>query len=135
MRPTKLTPEVQESIVRAIEAGGTLEAACAYSGISYQTFRNWMIEGETARKGTRLFEFFEAVTRANANILIKMSNVIAKAASEDKDWRAALEFLKRRDRAHWGDAVALTGAEGGAVQVEIGLKKVDYRNSVAETEE
>lgn len=45
-RPGKLTPEVQEKILEAIRDGNYYEAACAYAGITYRTFRYWMERGE-----------------------------------------------------------------------------------------
>jgi uncharacterized Fe-S cluster-containing radical SAM superfamily protein len=61
-RPSKLTPEVQEKICNAIRAGNYYEAACAYAGIDYSTFRRWMIKGEKAKKG-KYHEFCEAVKK------------------------------------------------------------------------
>ena len=50
-RPSKLTSEVKARLVQAIEAGNYYEAACGYAGITYTTFRNWMIKGENAKSG------------------------------------------------------------------------------------
>ena len=38
-RPSKLTPEVTKRLTEAIRAGNYYEAACAYAGIHYSTFR------------------------------------------------------------------------------------------------
>ena len=70
-RPSKLTPEVQERICQAIRAGNYYEAACAYAGIHYSTFRKWMQKGETAKSG-KFREFFEAVTRVEYEAKVRM---------------------------------------------------------------
>ena len=70
-RPSKLTPEVQERICQAIRAGNYYEAACAYAGIGYSTFRVWMIKGEKAKSG-KYREFLEAVTRAEHEAEVRM---------------------------------------------------------------
>lgn len=102
-RPTKLTPELQQAIVSALEIGATRTDAVASVGIDYHTFLNWLEQGQKERSGI-FFQFFQAVTRAEASARIRFTSTIARAAA-DGDWRAALEYLKRRDRANWGDAV------------------------------
>jgi hypothetical protein len=62
---------------------------------------------------------------------LKYLSTIAKAA-KDGDWRAALEYLKRRDRANWGDNVDVTS--GNEKLTDIGLKLIDYRTGIAEIE-
>ena len=70
-RPTKLTPERQQQIVSTISAGNHLVTAAGSAGISYYTFRLWMVRGENAiktgsrRKSDRPFiEFFKACQQA-----------------------------------------------------------------------
>ena len=52
-------------------------------------------------------EFFCACSKAEAIARLNYTNTIARAAS-DGDWRAAMEYLKRRDPENWGDRSALT---------------------------
>jgi transposase len=104
-RPSKLTPEVQAEIVRRVLVGAPYETACQAVGIDYFTFRRWMQAGEKARTG-KYREFCEAVKRAESTCKANMAAVIARAAN-DGDWRAAEAYLKRRDRANWGDQVAV----------------------------
>ena len=47
-RPTKLTAEVEGRLVNAISVGATYKDACAYAGISYQTFLNWKKRAQRA---------------------------------------------------------------------------------------
>lgn len=114
-RRTELTPAVQELICRAIESGSTKNDAAQFAGIGYSTFFSWVSKGEKAKSGIYK-EFVEALARSEAKCRVMMVNTIAKAAN-DGDWRAALEYLKRRDRANWGDQVAVTGADGGPLLI------------------
>ena len=98
-RPSKLTPEVQERICQAIRAGNYYEAACAYAGIHYSTFRKWMIKGEKAKSG-KYREFFEAVTRAEHEAEVRMVAQWQKHMPED--YRAIRDFLERRYPERWG---------------------------------
>lgn len=104
-RPTKLTPETHESIVRDIGNGVTFVDAAGAAGIDRSTFENWMKRGEEATetgKDKIYFYFFRACQAAKAAARKKFTLVISKAASEG-DWRAALEYLKRHDPENWGD--------------------------------
>jgi hypothetical protein len=105
-RPTKLTPETSQAILDALAIGATYKDAAEAAGVAYDTFNNWMQMGESAKSG-QFFEFFQSVRQAQADARLKYLSTIAKAA-KDGDWRAALEYLKRRDRANWGDNLDLT---------------------------
>jgi hypothetical protein len=71
-----------------------------------------MKKGSGAKSG-KFFEFFGAVRLTEATARVNYLNAIAKAANNG-DWRAALEYLKRRDKATWGDTFEVTSF---AVQV------------------
>lgn len=124
-RPTKLTPETHAAIEKALKIGSTRKDAAGAAGIVYTTFLDWMQAGETAKSGA-LYEFYNACTKAEHTARLNYLNTIAKAA-QDGDWRAALEYLKRRDPDNWGDkqAVALTGADGGPVVIDVRIVKDD----------
>src|SRR5262245_61615377 len=92
-RPTKLTTDVQQRVVSAVRAGNYLDQAAAYAGITYQTFRNWMLRGERSHSGPFL-EFFEAVKRAEVEAEVSAVTTLRQAGLQD--WRANLAFLERR---------------------------------------
>lgn len=98
-RPTKLTPEVQEKICNAIRAGNYYEAACAYAGIGYSTFRTWMIKGEKARSG-KYREFVEAIKKAEYEAEVRLVAQWQKHMPEN--WQAIATFLERRYPERWG---------------------------------
>lgn len=105
-RPTKLTPEIHETVVKNIRMGVTLVDAAGAVGVDYQTLSNWLKRGEGEGTGP-YFRFFVACEQAKAEALQLMTRVITKAAAVEGDWKAALEYLKRRDPRNWGDRVSI----------------------------
>ena len=105
-RPSKLTPETQSTIVDAILHGATYKDAAEAAGVSYASFNAWMDEGRNAKSG-KFLKFLEAVEIANAKCAVNFTRVIQSAAAKG-DAKFALEWLKRRRRADWGDNIDLT---------------------------
>jgi len=106
-RPSKLTPDVRKKIEKAIAGGNYYEAACAYAGIDYQTFRNWMKMGEALASGEKkktrtnkkYLEFFEVVQAAEARAEIR---VVSQWQQQiPYSWQAARDFLARRFPERW----------------------------------
>ena len=96
-----MTPEVQKRICDAIRAGNYYQAACAYAGIGYSTFRRWMTMGEEAKRG-KYREFWEAVTRAELEAEARL--VAQWQQHMPNDYRAIRDFLERRFPERWGKA-------------------------------
>jgi len=95
-RPTKLTAEVQEEILRGIRAGAYPEVAAQRVGVSRTAFYEWMQRGRQARKageGGLYADFADAVEEAKGHAETKAVAVVLKAA--DKSWRAAAWWLER----------------------------------------
>ena len=105
-RPTKLTPEVHAAIVEMILHGSTKKDAAEAAGVHYDTFNEWMKKGEEAKKGM-YSEFSEAIKRAEAQCSVNYDRVIQTAAAKG-DWKAALEWKRRRRREDWGDNIDIT---------------------------
>lgn len=96
-RPTKRTPEVEELLLTAIANGQSVVDACANAGIGERTFYDW-VEG--------IPQFSQAVTQAQGQLIAKATARLAKELENGMgDWRAAIEVLKRRRPAEWGDRV------------------------------
>lgn len=109
-RPSKLTPDTVEKFKRCLELGMNYQQSCTYSGISYQTFLNWMAKGETAKSG-EYFEFFGTVKRAEVAGLMHDLDVIEKASNKG-NWTASAWRLERRYPKQFGRQAAdlnLTG--------------------------
>lgn len=122
-RPTKLTPETQEAVCNLLKIGATRRDAALAAGVSEPVLYLWLQRGRSdreARRRTRFVEFLEAVERAEAEARLRFTATIARAA-QDGDWRAALEYLKRRDREHWGDSVDVSSG-GQPIQFVVRLR-------------
>ena len=119
-RPSKLTPEVQEKICQAIRAGNYYEAACAYGGIAYSTFREWMVRGEKDKSG-KYREFLEAIKRAEYEAEARLVAMWQKHMPDN--WQAIATFLERRYPERWGRKRLDIEHSG-----EIGIKIVDDIN-------
>lgn len=78
-RTSKLTPDMQSAIVKAIRGGLTYEQSAMMSGISAATFYNWKAKGDKATSGI-YFEFMEALKRANVEARAINLQGINKAA-------------------------------------------------------
>jgi hypothetical protein len=97
-RPTKRTPETEAKILNALRVGASRKDAADAAGVDYSNFLRW----------TEQFrEFREAVTRAEGEVAARMTARLYQEATKDGgDWKASLEWLKRRRRDDWGDSVS-----------------------------
>lgn len=109
-RPSKLTPEVHERIVRSMRAGNYFETACRAAGISPATGYLWKAWGEgrevKGRPKPRVLRpyvaFVDAVTRAEAHAEEQAAANWLKHARKAEDWRGEAEYLQRRHPDRWG---------------------------------
>ena len=115
-RPTKLHPEIKDALYESISNGAVFRDAAEGAGVSYQTFLNWMDKGEKSRSGI-FRDFFDSMRKAEAVARLRFTSTIAQAAAKG-DWKAAMEFLKRRDRDNWGDNVDVTSG-GNAITFRV----------------
>lgn len=112
-RPTKLTPELQEELVHVIRAGNYVETACAFVGITKETFYAWLRraakERERLTKNPRArlrkseviyVEFSDAIKKAQGHSEIRDVMLIGKAA--ENQWQAAAWRLERKFPDRWG---------------------------------
>ncbi len=98
-RPTKLTQDFMQRFIANLLRGGSLQAVCGASGISYQTYRNWQKEFQDGTDDNELLEFFEMVTRAESEL--ELAAVQKWQGWFDTDWRAIATFLERRYPQNW----------------------------------
>lgn len=112
-RPTKLTAELQEEMVSIIRGGNYVETACAFVGITKETFYQWLRraakERERLSKNPRFrmkeseaiyVEFSDAIKKAQSQAEIRDVLIIGKAA--EHTWQAAAWRLERKFPAKWG---------------------------------
>jgi len=113
-RRTDLTPAVQKRIVDAIKGGNYYEAAAAAGGVDYATFRRWMVRGEDEDDG--LYRAFrDAVIEAEAEAEVDIVKQWRSAIPQD--WKAARDFLARRQPKRWGprERHEHSGPDGGPI--------------------
>lgn len=98
-RETKLTPEVQASIVRYLRAGNYCDTAAGCSGISEATFYGWMKRGEEEGPGSKYFEFLQAVKRAEYEA--EAEAVAQVRLASRTQWPAGMTWLERKFPSKW----------------------------------
>jgi transposase len=101
-RPSKLTDAVITKLAEAIRLGATYEIACKYAGVTYQTLRNWIIDGETAREGSAARNLRDKLEEAEGRGAVQWLAVIEKAAKEGT-WQAAAWKLERKYNRDYGN--------------------------------
>lgn len=96
--PTLLTPELTLRLFTALRAGNYRRAACAYAGLSYQTFYEWMNKGKEEGQ-PRMTEFRNAVLHAERES--EASMVLLWRTHMKTDYKAIRDFLERRHPSRW----------------------------------
>lgn len=120
-RPRVLeTDEGREKVAKLLQAlrgGNFREVACEWAGIPERTFRAWMQEGEAGAPQSSV-DFCRQVMEAEKAAEIRNVAFVMKAAEEDP--KHAEWWLERKHPERWGrkERHELTGAGGGALQVE-----------------
>ena len=128
-RPTILTKEMQDEIVKYVEMGNYLETACDMAGIDVHIVRRWIKAG--TRKNPAYEEFSTAIKKASAKAEIFLLSIIDNAA-QSGIWQAAAWRLERKFPKKWGrwerdeNEVEVTG--DGAQQVRVKWIKVKNKN-------
>ena len=116
--PTKLTPELQATIVAYVRGGGYVETAASAAGIDKTTLYDWLKRGAVEPGIYR--EFSNAVQKAMGESEMTDVARINKAASEGQ-WQASAWRLERKFPARWGrkDRIEHSGADGGPIKATV----------------
>lgn len=135
-KPCKLTDERALKIVSAIRDGNTRATAAALGGINVRTLHLWMSQGAPNDDGNYPDNDYgklrASIDVADAECEVDMVQTItttAKGYTDAEgnyipgDYKAALEFLQRKNPGEWGKVdrskVELTGADGGPVEMDV----------------
>ena len=97
-RNTKLTPELQEEIVRFIEGGNYIETTCHAVGVNKQTFYNWLQRGSNGEQP--FLDFLDSIKKAKAKAETQSVSLIRIAGIDN--WQAAAWWLERTNWKKWG---------------------------------
>lgn len=97
-RPTLRSDQRIELFLEALRGSATKNAAAAAAGVSWGTIRDWIADDEDLQQQVKLAENEAQLA------LIKVVHDAATGVGGVKDYRAALELLKRRFRHDgWSD--------------------------------
>jgi|GEM_PF-1168510 len=101
---TKLTPEVEETILRHLRMGAFRKHAAEAAGISDFAFDDWMRRGDEGEKP--FAAFVEKVRKAQAEDALRSQSIITRAqlGKIDGDWKAAAWVLERKYPKLYGQA-------------------------------
>ncbi len=111
---TKLTPEIQEKIIKNVKKGFYVKESVATVGICKKTYYNWLQRGAKAlwpeENGEKVPKsekiFLHSVQQANA---IGELEIFSEIRSQVKrDWHAGMEILARKYPKRWGKKDKLT---------------------------
>lgn len=92
-RPSKYTPEREKRILEALAGGVSRKTAAEYGGIDEVTLIRWM---------QRYENFASAVIATESRVEVS-AVVSVRQAWMNGDWRAAMEWLKRRRSTEWSE--------------------------------
>ena len=120
-RPTKLTKEVRDKIVKAISAGAYATVAAKAAGIGESTYFRWLDEAQKPNAKPELVEFRESVKEAEAQA--EIANIaLIRTAAQAGTWQAAAWYLERKHAERWGRTTKLqaelSGPDGSPIQID-----------------
>ncbi len=98
-RPLKLNKQIQDEIVKYIEAGNYVETASALAGIHKDTFYRWIKEGARSSKYCKFKRFSDAIKKAESKA--EASGVVRVRYAGKQQWQAEAWFLERRFPRRW----------------------------------
>ncbi|MER5649608.1 hypothetical protein [Streptosporangium sp. NPDC002524] len=144
-RPTKLTPELAESLCEIRKQGQSITGAAALCGIGESTLRRWLAEGKPDDAPEHLRDFHDKFIAAGQTAVGQVIDAAFKAVLggyviktsrrempdgssveeeqvQPPDWRGALEIASRLDRDNWAGVkpmeLTITGPGGGPVEIQ-----------------
>lgn len=131
-----LTDAVRERLMTSLGSGAFQADAAMFAGISKGTYFGWLARGLKERERlesddrekpnadeTPYLELLNAVEIKRMEAKMSALGEIRKAGK--RDWRANAWFLEKSYPKEYGAALALTGAEGGAIEVNLNVSVDD----------
>ncbi|MEM7227243.1 MAG: hypothetical protein AAF432_00365 [Planctomycetota bacterium] len=153
-RHAKLTPEVQEIIVKAVRAGMYVRRACDLAGIGRTTMHRWTEQGqadEEAGRDSMYRDFRNAVREAEAQLqqqllTTAMEQITGYDTEEERvadgpdgvtttttkrkirDHRSVFELLRRRFPREFEPAQQHEITGGGGKPIDVGISVRDFQD-------
>lgn len=94
-RPSKLTPQVEKTILDGIRAGLTVGEAAVLAGISERTVFRWQEKGRDAERG-KFCQFWHAIGKAKVEAKVKLIKVLMEAAAGRSPSRSETRTKKNK---------------------------------------
>lgn len=96
-RPSKLTPERKELIIKAVQAGNYFQTACEFADVDPATAHGWIRRGEGRDPDREPSEPYISFARdvCQARALAEMHKVAIISAAAREHWQAAAWWLER----------------------------------------
>lgn len=136
-RVASVQSEKVQTLITALKAGAYIQTACVYSGVSESTVYRWLERGR--KENERIdneekpnadeapyLELWESIEKARAEATLRNLQIIQTSA-QNGSWQASAWFLERTMPAMYGrrNYNEVTGANGGALQVEMSVEELD----------
>ena len=130
-RPTKLTPEVMEEIVRNMASCAHPAIAAGCAGVGARTFHTWMQRGK-AEASSIYGEFRHRILKAAKTSEMRLAaRIAASPDTNDAKWMLTHRFPKR-----WAEKTRheITGANGGPMELNVDVRAdlLDRVNRIAQ---
>ena len=125
-RPTKLTTEIQQKIGNGVFLGLTYALAASATGVTYQTFNQWMKLGRDSTSG-KYFDFYNHIEQRNAEGALRILYKLNDAARAG-NCQVCMWILDRRFPEDFGRRVykkTNVVSENQNVSVEIIVQDTD----------
>jgi len=111
-RRTKLTPELQTTIIEGLRLGNYAIVAAQFAGISESCYYKWIRRGEddmAAGEDTKFSQFVQSIKHAEAEAETRAVAQVMQAGQDS--WQASMTYLERKFPGRWsrGERVEHTG--------------------------
>ena len=120
-RKTDLTPAISKAIVDDVRGGLAESRSAIKYGFGPSTLTGWKHKGERdleAGKDSVYAKFSKAITIADVEFEQVRLALVLKAGRSEAHWSANMAVLKAK-YLHWRPPTAVTGEDGGPVQINI----------------
>lgn len=98
----KLTPALIEKLAQQVSSGMYVAVAARNLGLEPSQVYSWLQQAEEPGAKKILRDFAAAMHKAESQAELHAVLVVRKSM-QSGDWRAAIEYLKRRHPERWGD--------------------------------
>ena len=111
-RRTKLTPELQTTIIEGLRLGNYAIVAAQFAGISESCYYKWIRRGEddmAAGDDTKFAQFVQSIKHAEAEAETRAVAQVMQAGQDS--WQASMTYLERKFPGRWsrGERVEHSG--------------------------